>query len=89
MGDVTQERKTRRAALAMLDAAGFGLVPASGASATPANGTALAALGHLVDQVMQVRDSCGRGRHRSFGHCVPGCGPGWFQPYPQAPCRTR
>jgi hypothetical protein len=79
----------RRTALVMLVAAVFGLVGASGASAAPANGAAIAELGHLVDRVMQVRESCGRGRHRSWGHCVPGCGPGWFQPYPQAPCRPR
>jgi hypothetical protein len=81
----------RRIALAMLVATGYGLVGASGVSAAPASGAAIAELGHLVDQVMQVRESCGRGRHRSSasGHCVPGCGPGWYQPYPQAPCRPR
>jgi hypothetical protein len=79
----------RRIDLAMLVAAGFGLVGASCASAAPVNGPAIAELGRLVDQVMQVRDSCGRGRHRRFGQCVPGCGRGWFQPYPQAPCRPR
>jgi hypothetical protein len=79
----------RRIAFAMLVATGYGLVGASGASSTPANGAAIAQLGRLADQVMQVRDSCGRGRHRRFGHCVPGCGLGWFQPYPQAPCRPR
>jgi hypothetical protein len=79
----------RKSALAMLLAPGFVIVCASGASAVPLSGAAVAELGHLADHVMQVRDSCGRGRHRSFGHCVPGCGPGWFQPYPQAPCRPR
>jgi hypothetical protein len=79
----------RRIALAMLVATGFGLVGAWGVSAAPANGATIAEIWHLADQVMQVRDSCGRGRHRSSGHCVPGCGPGWFQPYPQAPCRPR
>jgi hypothetical protein len=79
----------RRITLAMLVATGYGLVGASGGSSAPANGAAIAQLGNLADQVMQVRDSCGRGRHRSWGHCVPGCGPGWFQPYPQAPCRPR
>jgi hypothetical protein len=78
--------KTR---LATLVAIGFGLVGASAASAAPANGAAIAELGHLSAQVMQARDSCGRGRHRRFGHCVPGCGSGWFQPYPQAACRPR
>jgi hypothetical protein len=79
----------RKTALATLTAAGFGLVGACGASAAPANGAAIAELGYLAYYVMQVRESCGRGRHRSYGHCVPGCGPGWFQPYPQAPCRPR
>jgi hypothetical protein len=79
----------RRVALAMLVAAGFALFGAWGASAAPVNGSAIAELGYVVDHVLQVRDSCGRGRHRRFGHCVPGCGPGWFQPYPQAPCRPR
>jgi hypothetical protein len=83
----------RRIVVAMLVATGCGLVGASGASAAPANGAAIAELGqladHLADHIVQVRDSCGRGRHRSFGQCVPGCGPGWFQPYPQAPCRPR
>jgi hypothetical protein len=79
----------RKTTFATLAAAGFWLVGACGASAAPANGVAIAELGHLADHVMQVRESCGRGRHRSFGHCVPGCGPGWFQPYPQAPCRPR
>jgi hypothetical protein len=88
-GDVRQESRMRRIALAMLVATGYVLVGASGASAAPASGAAIAELGHLVDQVMQVRESCGRGRHRSSGRCVPGCGPGWFQPYPQAPCRPR
>jgi hypothetical protein len=78
-----------KTALATLVAAGFGLVSGSGASAAPANGAAIAELGRMADHVTLVRDSCGRGRHRSFGHCVPGCGPGWFQPYPQAPCRPR
>jgi hypothetical protein len=79
----------RRITLAMLVAAGYGLVGASDGSSAPVNGAAIAQLGHLANQVMQVRDSCGRGQHRRWGHCVPGCGPGWFQPYPQAPCRPR
>jgi hypothetical protein len=79
----------RKIALAMLVAVGFGLAGACGASAAPANGGAIAELRHLADYVIQVRDSCGRGRHRRFGHCVPGCGFGWFQPYPQARCLPR
>jgi hypothetical protein len=79
----------RETNLATLVVVGFGLLYGSGACAAPANGRAIAELGHLADQVMRVRDSCGRGRHRRFGHCVPGCGPGWFQPYPQARCLSR
>jgi hypothetical protein len=79
----------RKTALATLVAAGFGLAGACGASAAPANGAAIAELGHLADHVMQVREGCGLGRHRRLGHCVPGCGFGWFQPYPQAACRPR
>jgi hypothetical protein len=60
-----------RIALATLVVAGFGFVGASGAFAAPANGAAIAELGHQTDQVIQVRDSCGIGRHRRFGHCVP------------------
>jgi hypothetical protein len=70
LGDVRRESKMRWIALAMLVATGYGLVGASGASAAPASGAAIAELGHLVDQVMQVRDSCGRGRHRSSGRCA-------------------
>jgi hypothetical protein len=77
----------RTIALATLIAAGFGLVGASAASAAPANGAAVAELGRQTDQVIQVRESCGLGRHRNWSHCVPGCGPGWFQPYPEAHCR--
>jgi hypothetical protein len=79
----------RRIALAMLVAAGFGLMGASCASAAPANGAAIAELGEQTDQVIRVRDSCGVGRHRNWGYCVPGCGLGWFQPYPEAHCRLR
>jgi hypothetical protein len=50
---------------------------------------AIAELGQRTDPVIQIREGCGRGRHRNLRHCVPGCGPGWFQPYPQAPCRPR
>ena len=83
------ESKMCRIALATLVVAGFGLVGASGAFAAPANGAAIAELGHQTDQVIQVRDLCGIGRHRRFGHCVPGCGQGWYQPYPGARCRPR
>jgi hypothetical protein len=79
----------RKTTLAMLVAAGFGIVYGSGASAAPANGAAIAELGHWADHVIQAREGCGRGRHRNLGHCVPGCGFGWFQPYPQAACRPR
>jgi hypothetical protein len=53
----------RRIALAMLVAGGFGLIGASGASTAPANGAGIAELGRETDQVIQVRESCGLGRH--------------------------
>jgi hypothetical protein len=58
--------------LAMVVAIGFGFVTASGVSAAPANGSALVELAHRTNAVIQVRDGCGRGRHRNMGHCVPG-----------------
>jgi hypothetical protein len=70
-------------AVAMLVATRFGLGAASGASAAPANGSAIAESGQRIDPVIQIREGCGRGRHRNLGHCVPGCGFGWFQPYPE------
>jgi hypothetical protein len=50
----------RKTALATLVAVGFGLAGAGGASAAPANGAAIAELGHLADQLIQVREGCGR-----------------------------
>jgi hypothetical protein len=88
-GMSNSESKMRRITLAILIAAGFGFVGASGASAAPANGAAIGELGRKTDQVIQVRESCGLGRHRNWGRCVPGCGPGWSQPYPEAHCRPR
>jgi hypothetical protein len=44
----------RKTALATLVAVGFGLAGAGGASAAPANGAAIAELGHLADQLIQV-----------------------------------
>ena len=68
----------RRIVLALLATAAFGLVGASSALAAPVNGAAVAQLGLEVDGVIQVRDGCGRNAHREGGHCVRGCGEGWY-----------
>ena len=78
----------RKFAIAMLAVAGFGLVGASAASAVPVVGSAIAQLGQWNAKVVPVLDNCGRGWHRSgYGTCRPGCGAGWYQPYPGAHCR--
>jgi hypothetical protein len=81
----------RRFVLVTLVSAGFGMIVASsGASAVPANIAALSQLGHQNDEVIPVLGNCGRGWHRSrWGACIPGCGAGWYQPYPGAHCRPR
>ncbi len=64
--------------LAVLGAAAFGLMGASGSLAAPANGAAVGALGGQTDQVIQIRGGCGKMMHRSMdGQCRPGCGRGW------------
>ena len=79
----------QRTVLAMLVAGGFGLFGALPASAAPADGAAVAKLGHQSGRIIQVLGNCGRGWHRSrWGHCIPGCGPGWYQPYPGAHCQV-
>lgn len=57
---------------AMLVAAGFALTGTSGASAATMNGTAVSQAAQASDQVIVVRDGCGRGRHfsRYRGRCV-------------------
>jgi hypothetical protein len=51
----------RSAAVAMLVAAGFGLGAASGASAAPAKGSAIAELGQRIVPVIQIRRDAGAG----------------------------
>jgi hypothetical protein len=55
---------------AIIIAAGIGFVSAYSASATPANGLAIAGASQHTEQLLQVKDGCGRGRHREHGHCV-------------------
>jgi hypothetical protein len=52
--DLTEEMQMWSSALSMLVATGFGLVAASGASAAPANGSAIAEVAHRTDAVIQV-----------------------------------
>jgi hypothetical protein len=44
---------------------GLAFIGASGASAAPANGAAIEKAAQRVDQVIVVREGCGRGRHWS------------------------
>jgi hypothetical protein len=68
----------RKTVVALLSAAAFGLMGASGAWAFQANGAALGQLGQQTDGVLQVRDGCGRAMYRDGGgSCRRGCGPGW------------
>jgi hypothetical protein len=58
--------------LAIVMAAGVGLVGIGGASAAPANGQAIAQAADQASSVTKVRGGCGRGWHRDrFGRCVP------------------
>jgi hypothetical protein len=81
----------RKIVIGMFVVTGFGLILASPAAwAAPANGTAIAQLVQQNDSVVQVLGNCGRGWHRGrWGGCIPGCGAGWYQPYPGAHCRPR
>jgi hypothetical protein len=54
---------------ALVVAASFGFLT-SGASATPINAVAIGQASQHTDQVLQVRDGCGRWHHRYHGHCV-------------------
>jgi hypothetical protein len=49
---------------AVIFAAGLGILGASGASATPANGAAIATANADNSQVQSVMGGCGRGWHR-------------------------
>jgi len=80
----------RTIALATPVVGGFGIFGAIAASAAPASGAAIAKSVHQSDQLIRVL-GCLRTRwHRSrWGRCIPGCGAGWYQPYPRAHCRPR
>jgi hypothetical protein len=74
--------------LALIAVAGLGLVGVSGVMAAPTAGLSLrAAFGHSSD-AMQVRNGCGRGRHREGRQCVQGCGPGWHFSSRYNDCQT-
>jgi hypothetical protein len=79
----------RSYAIAAIVAGGFGVIVAtSGTSAAPGDNSALPQMAKTHSNVIQVLGNCGRGWHRNrWGQCVPGCGPGWYQPYPGAHCR--
>jgi hypothetical protein len=57
---------------ATLVAAGFALTGTSAANAAAANGTVVGQAAQSSDQVLQVREGCGRHRHWSKfkGRCV-------------------
>jgi hypothetical protein len=55
---------------AIVVAAGIGFLGASSASATPVNAAAIAQASQHTDQVLQVKDGCGRWHHRFHGRCV-------------------
>ena len=58
--------------LAIVMAAGVGLVGISGASAAPANGQAIAQAADQASSISDVAGGCGRGWHRNrWGRCVP------------------
>jgi hypothetical protein len=58
--------------VAIVMAAGAGLIGTTAASAAPANGQAIAQAADHVSYVNDVAGGCGRGWHRDrFGRCVP------------------
>jgi hypothetical protein len=58
--------------VAIVMAAGAGLIGTATASAAPANGQAIAQAADHVSYVNDVAGGCGRGWHRDrFGRCVP------------------
>ena len=76
----------RNTLLALIAAAGLGLVGVSGAVAVPASGPSLEALSQSSD-LIQVRQGCGRGHSRdASGHCVRGCGEGWHYSHRSRHC---
>ena len=62
----------RTTLFALIAAAGFAVIGASGAHAAAANGAAIEKAAQNADQVIVVREGCGRGRHwsRWQGRCV-------------------
>ena len=62
----------RTALFALIAAAGFAFIGASGANAAAANGAAIEKAAQKGDQTIMVRDGCGRGAHwsRWQGRCV-------------------
>lgn len=62
----------RKILFAMLVAAGFALTGTSSANAAAVNGAVVGQAAQQSDQVMEVRDRCGRHRHWSKwrGRCV-------------------
>ena len=71
--------------LALIAAAGLGLVGVSGAIGAPTGGLSLGTLNQSTD-VIQVRQGCGRGYHREAGRCVRGCGEGWHYSHRSRHC---
>jgi hypothetical protein len=62
----------RHLVLALIMAAGVGLLGVGGASAAPASGKAIAQAADQASSVTQVWGGCGRGWHRNrWGRCVP------------------
>jgi hypothetical protein len=57
---------------ALVATAALALIGQSGANAAAANGAAIGKAARHTDQIIMVRDGCGRGRHYSRwrGHCV-------------------
>jgi hypothetical protein len=66
------EENMRALALVLTAATGVLLVPSSNASATPANGAAIARAAQQTDSVITVRPRCPNGQVRdSHGYCRP------------------
>lgn len=62
----------RHLVLAIVLAAGVGLIGIGGASAAPANGQAITQAADQASSVTKVWGGCGRGWHRNrWGHCRP------------------
>jgi len=75
----------KKTMLALIAAAGLGLVGASGAMGAPTSGLSLGTLDQSSN-VIQVRQGCGRGSHREAGRCVRGSGEGWHYSHRSRHC---